>query len=120
VFDLNSGIHFDKDVVSCPLARGVNKKLYGSGVLVPNGCGERDSISEDSVSQMWVQVRCGGYFDDFLVAPLNRTVTLKKVEGVPCCVGNYLNLDVTGSNNRLLEKHPAISKSCLGFSLGSL
>ena len=34
VLYLNPGVHFDEDVLSSPLPRGVHQELHGAGILI--------------------------------------------------------------------------------------
>ncbi len=40
--------------------------------------------------------RCWGFFEYFLVTPLQGAVAITKVNGIPLAIGEHLDLHVTG------------------------
>jgi hypothetical protein len=70
------------------------------------------------MSLLITQTGSGSNLDDFLVAALHRTVTLKKVNYVAMVVGEDLNLDVPRAKNGLLQEDSGVAKCRIGFAHG--
>ena len=69
-------------------------------------------------AQIIVQKHTRRFFHQFLMAALNRTLTLAEVDAAPVSVGQHLDLDVTGILNEFFDKYRGVSKSglCLAHS----
>src|SRR4029453_7899945 len=62
-----------------------------------------------------VECRRRGFFDNLLVAALDRTLPLEEMEDVALPVSNYLHFHVTRVFHQLLEEHRSVSKGRLGL-----
>mmetsp|Transcript_7081 Transcript_7081/g.20072 ORF Transcript_7081/g.20072 Transcript_7081/m.20072 type:complete len:307 (-) Transcript_7081:711-1631(-) len=54
--------------------------------------------------------RCRSLFDDFLVPPLNRTVSIPQIHMAAVCIAKHLHLNVSGLTNVFLNQDAGISK----------
>jgi hypothetical protein len=91
VLYLDTRVDLDK-VVAAEL---VNEELGGTGVAVVDGLCKLDSVVEDSLADLLVEVSGRSDFDDLLVTPLDGAVTLEQVNDVAFAIGKDLDLDVT-------------------------
>lgn len=91
VLYLDTRVDLDK-VVAAEL---VNEELSGTGVAVVDGLCKLDSVVEDSLADLLVEVSGRSDFDDLLVTPLDGAVTLEQVNDVAFAIGKDLDLDVT-------------------------
>src|SRR5690606_33229280 len=55
-------------------------------------------------------IRCGGYFVDFLIAPLCRTIPLAERYGISQTVAENLHYDMTRELDVFFNKHTVIGK----------
>ena len=90
VFDLDAGIHFEAVVV----ASVIDKKLHGAGVFVVNGFGKFDGGLAHSFTQLVIEKGGGGFFKEFLVAPLDRTVAFADVNNFSTFIAQDLEFDM--------------------------
>jgi hypothetical protein len=91
VFDLNTRVDFDK-VVPALL---IDQELSRTGVSVVDGLRKLDGIAQDGLSDIFREVRRRSHFDDLLVSPLDRAVSLVQVDTVAMTIGQELDLNVS-------------------------
>jgi len=116
MLDLNTGI--DLNEIVAPNA--VDQKLSSSCIPVTNALRQFNGVLEHSLADFFWKMRRRGDFDDLLVPPLHRAVTLKEMNRVPLSVGQELDLDVTGAFQETLDEHGAVAKCRFGLTDGAL
>ena len=62
---------------------------------------------------MRCEARSRGFFHDFLVVPLQRALTVEKMDDIPAPVTKYLDLDVARRSDVALDKQAAVAEICL-------
>ena len=114
MFDLHTWVHLDEDV----LAVFVDEKLDGTRTLVINVLTEPHGIGADLFAQLGIQELCRGNLDDFLVAALQRAVTLVEVDDVALRIRQHLHLNVLWFNHRGFQVDTGITESGFGLTGG--
>ena len=94
----------------------IQKELDGSRVDVSNRARKRECVPVQGVAHFAVEVGRRSNLDHFLVSSLNGTVSLEQVNRVPRGIRENLDLDVAGTQHRLLDKHPRIAERALCFA----
>ena len=89
MFDLYAGVHLD-EVERAVLV----EELESAGATVTNIDAGFDAAGEDFLACLLVDARCWRFFENFLVAALQRTVAVTQVDGVALTVGKHLNFHV--------------------------
>ena len=114
MLDLDTGVDLD-EVVPAHL---VDQELGSTGVPVADALRELDGIVQDGLTNLIGEVSRGGDLDDLLVATLDGTITLEKVDGVACGISKDLDLDVARALKEALDEDSAITESALrlGYS----
>src|SRR5258706_3381927 len=97
----------------------VNQKLGSPGVAVSNALGEPDGVFQDSLPELLGQMRGRGDLDDLLMSPLDRAVTLKKVNDVSLSISENLHLNVPRTVQKSLDEYCPVTKRRLGFARGT-
>src|SRR3990170_1656396 len=90
VLHLDSGVHLEE--VELPLVHV--EELDRPHIVVPRRGRRIDRRLMDPVPDPGGKVRCGGFLDQFLMAPLYGTVPVPEVDHVAELVGHHLDLDV--------------------------
>ena len=111
VFDLDAGIHFEEVVV----ASVIDKKLHGAGVFVVNGFGEFDGGFAHPFTQIVIEKGGGGFFKEFLVAPLDRTVAFAHVNNFTAFIAKDLEFDMVRFFDEFLEVDVGITEGFFRF-----
>ena len=115
MLDLNTGIDLDEVMPS----HLVNQKLGSSGVAVSNTLGKFDGVFQDSLPKLLSQMHGRGDFDDFLMSPLDRAITLKEVNDVPLSISENLHLNVPRTVQEPLDEYRPVTECRLGFAHGA-
>ena len=97
MLNLDSWVHFNKDMLTGIGSYGVNQEFNSSGVLVTQFLSKIDGIGVKLLAQFLVNVWRGCYFNNFLVTPLHRAIPLKKMNNISFTIGKNLNFDVARS-----------------------
>ena len=71
MLDLNARIHLDENMLTRAFARGVEKKLDGTRVDVPDRSCKGDGVSEHRLTNALVKIGGWRNFDDFLMTTLD-------------------------------------------------
>jgi hypothetical protein len=58
------------------------------------------------------------FFDDFLVAALDRAFAFAEIDHITMLVAEHLDLDMTRVFDEFLDENPVVPKRCFGFGLG--
>ena len=115
MFDLQPGVHFKK--VKLPVL--VNNKLYRTRRVVADSTRQGDGLCAHRVAGFGIQKGTGGLFNDLLIAALDRAFALAQVDDITLLVGEHLDFDVTGRDDKLLDENTVIAKAGLRFVLRS-
>src|SRR5918995_510718 len=83
--------------------------------MVAGLAGEADGGVADGVAEVLVERRGRGFFDDLLVAALDRTLPLEEMEDIALLIPDHLHLHVARVFHQLLEKHRSVSEGSLGL-----
>ena len=86
--------------------------------IVVHGFRERDRLLAHLAARALVEQRRRRFFDDFLVAALDRAFALAEIDHIAVLVAKHLDLDVAGIDDELFDEHPVVAKRGLGFGLG--
>jgi hypothetical protein len=117
VLHLDARIHFDE----IPGAGfGIDQKFDSAGVIVIRGSGERHGCIGNCIANGGGERNGGRDFDHFLIAALNRTIALIKMQGVAVTIGQDLNFDVTGTADVAFEEDRVVAEGRPGFLAGFL
>ena len=100
VFHLDSGIHFHEIEVS---AVAIQQELHCTGPFVAHCTGSIDSGSAHLLAQCGGEASGGGFFDELLIAPLNRAVSVTQVDDIALPVSQDLELNVPGIEDQLFQ-----------------
>jgi hypothetical protein len=112
VLDLEARVHLEE--IELPVGR--EQKLDGAGVAIAAGARRRDRHRPHLGAERGRQRGRRGFLDDLLVPPLDRAVALAKVHGVSRRVGEHLDLDVTGTDDRLFQIYRIVAERGLGLA----
>src|SRR5688500_4779266 len=94
---LDAGIHLhEKEVVVL-----VEQEFHGAQISIMDGLDRFNRHSSDLTSELFIHGRRRGFFHEFLMTALNRTIALAQIDDVAPRIGGDLNFDVAG-----LEKVP--------------
>ena len=111
VFNLNSRVHFHK----IEIAVFVHQKLNCTCPFIFDKFGGFYSGFPHFFPQFICHKGRRGFFGQFLVTTLNRTVSFWEVTGFSKRVANHLDLDMSWLFNKLFHIHPIVSKRGFGF-----
>ena len=93
MFHLDSLVDLEEIVI----AAVIDDELHRAGVGIMGGFSDAHGRLADFIAQfaeLVVQQRRGGFFDQFLVAPLHRAVALAQMDDATLIVAQDLNLDM--------------------------
>src|SRR5713101_8174333 len=108
MFDLQASIHLEK----IKLARRIGKKKFDcAGANVIHGSRDLDRGLAHALAQRRIINRRWAFFDDLLMATLNRTLTLAEVHNLAVAVGKHLNLDMAWARDDFLKIDFGVAKS---------
>lgn len=106
VFNLKTRVHFDEKIFSI----FVQEKFDRPGIFVSDVLCEFHGISGHRVSYLGRKIWSRSDLDDLLMAALNGTISLVKVDDVSVFVSENLNFDVSRAFDELLEEQRTVSK----------
>ena len=111
MFDLQARVHFEE------VERFVraDNELDGSCALVVDCFGQRDCLLAHRFPDRVIDEWRRRFLYDLLVAALNRTLPLKKINGVAMSVSDDLDFDVVRSLNKLLNEDAIVAKAVARF-----
>ena len=113
MFHLQPGVHLDKK----DLARRVNDKFDGAGPhIVDRARGGERGLEQDCALRLRQQ-HGGRFFDDLLMASLQRTITLEEVHDIAVRVPEDLNFDMARILDIAFKQHCGIAERGLGLAL---
>src|SRR3989344_545421 len=111
VLDLQARVHLHE----IELAVLVEQEFDGAGVLVIDTAGRTHAQVAHGGALFFGELRGRGDFDQFLVAPLDGTVALEKMDDVALLVAEYLHLDVARIDDGLFQVHLGTPEGLGGF-----
>ncbi|MNZ64242.1 hypothetical protein D3C78_824090 [compost metagenome] len=114
MFDLQARVHLHEE----EFATGIEQELHGAGADIADRLGRLDRRFAHGLALGAAQARGRGFFDDFLVAALDRAVALVEVQAVAVLVGEHLDLHVARLEHVLFHQHARIAERRLRFTLG--
>src|SRR5204863_3829140 len=111
MLDLDTRVHLDEVKMPVP----IHQKFDRAGIFISDGLGQlHGSVSHFPAKPRRHQWRWA-FFDYFLIAPLNGTISFAKLNGVTAAIGNNLKSDVMWINDELLQIDLLISKRFLSL-----
>ena len=115
VLDLEPRVHLHEH----ELRRGVVvEELDRAGVGVPDGLRQPSGGGADLGILLARQRRRWSFLDQLLVPPLHRAVPHPHGPDATVVVGDYLDLDVAGRGQQLLDEHRVVAEGLPGLGLG--
>ena len=118
VFDLESGVGLNEGEVVVGV--GVDEELERAEIRVAAGGGEFDRRVGDSLTQLFAEGRRGSDLDEFLVAALDRALSLADVGHVAVLVADDLDLDVSSTGDEAFDEEGAVAEGGLRFAGAAL
>ena len=115
MLDLDARVDLDEVEIA---AVGVHEELDGGGVVQADGAADGQGGVEDAPAQGRVEAGGGGDLDDLLMAPLNGTIALEKVNKTAVPVAEQLDLDVAGAADELFEENVGDAEGGAGLAAG--
>ncbi len=115
MLNLDAGVDLDEVEVVV----GVDEEFAGAGVHVARGFGQSDR----GFAQLGAhreRERRRGFFDELLMAALERAVAIPAVDDIAVSVGQDLDFDVAGPVDELLEVDTRVFEGGLGLVAGAL
>ena len=110
---LQAGVHFEEKEAAV-LA---GDELNGASAVVLNSHGQGHSLVAHGFAGGLVQQGAGGFFDDLLVAPLDRAFPLEEVDDMAVFIAQHLNFDVAGAFDEFLDEDAVVAETGLGLGL---
>ena len=107
MFHLQSGIHFEK--VKIPVF--IDNKLHRPCRLIIDGFGQGDGLFAHFLPGGFINERARGFFNDFLVAALDRTFPLTQINHIAVAVAQYLNFNMSRLFNVFFNEDSVITKA---------
>ena len=104
------------DLEEVELAASVDDELNGAGVLVADGASRGDSSGAHAGAQLVVDGRGGRFFDDLLVAALDRALAFEAVDEIPVRVAEDLDLDVSRRAEVAFDQQRVVAERVLGLA----
>ena len=117
VFHLQARVHFEEIEAT---VGAVEDEFHGAGAAVIDRFGQGNGRRAQGIGHAFGQVRCRGFFEDLLVAPLHRAVAHAKGDDFTGAVTEHLLFQVTGVLDVLFDKHAGIAEVVLPQALDRL
>lgn len=115
VLDLNARVDLDEIEFA---AIGVHQELDGTSADIVGGMGDLQTIIRKLLTLSVVEIRRWCPLHDFLVASLDRAVTLEKMNRIALAITQYLHFDMARAFNELFEINFILAECSLGLALG--
>ena len=107
MLDLDARVHLDEEPV---VFVHVVEEFDGARIIIADALGQRDGGVAEFLAHFRIEVHRRRDFDDFLIAPLHRTIALVQMDDIAVLVTEDLHLDVFGSRNVAFEENGGIAK----------
>ena len=117
VLDLDARVDFDEVPL---LGIDVVEKFDGAGVAVVGFAREAHSSFAQLVAYAGREIRRGRDLDDFLMAPLHRTIALVQVQQIAVIVGENLHFQVAGARQIFFQEYAGIAERASALRLALL
>src|SRR5690606_21456919 len=111
VLDLQTRIHFKE--IEVPVT--IDDEFHRSCRKISNGFCQSDSLLAHGFAGGFIQEWRGGFFDDLLVAALNRTFTFAQIDDVAVLVAQNLNFDMAWLGDEFFNEYAVVAEG--GFRL---
>ena len=111
---LQTSIHFQE----IELAVSVGEELNRSGIRVSDCFGRLDCNFSHPLAHVGVNKRRRRFFQDLLMAALNRALAFSKVNAISVLISENLNFNMPRIRDCLFKVNFVASKSTIGFTLG--
>ena len=113
VFNLQASVHLHEK----ERASRIEQKLHSASPDIANGlCCSHGRLAHRP-ALFWAQTGGGGFFNDFLVAALDRAIAFIEVQTVAVLVGKNLNLNMPWFQHIFFNQHARVPKRGQGFTL---
>src|SRR5690606_6247333 len=112
VLYLQPRVHFQKVEA---LVGAAGDELDGAGAIVVHGARQCDRLLAHGVPGLIVEQRRRRFFDDFLVAALNRAFTLEQMHDIAVLIAHHLDFDVTRRGDEFFDEDAVVAEGALGF-----
>jgi hypothetical protein len=89
----------------------VQQKLHRARAHITRRLRQRHGAAAQFGTQRGRHRRAGGFFNDFLVPPLHRAVTLAQVDALAVGVGKHLHFHMARAQQGALDQQVAIAKT---------
>src|SRR5690606_27160883 len=116
VLHLQAGIHLEEIRLA---AATFHDELDRSRAGVINGRSKLDRAGEQLLADRVGQIGSGRFLNDLLMIPLHRAVALVEVQGAAPAVTEYLDFQMTGRLDQLLEEDRVIAEGRTGLGAGT-
>ena len=93
MLDLNTCVHLKKEKL---VGVVVKDKLHRAGILIADAARQGGRGVTDLIAHLCGHGASGSFLDDFLMAPLQRTVTLAQMNDIAGSVAQNLDLNMPG------------------------
>ncbi|CAH0326646.1 hypothetical protein SRABI106_04729 [Rahnella aquatilis] len=110
MLNLQTGVYFEKIKF---VARGVIDKFNRTGAAVVHRFAELHGGAMQCFAAGLRQIRRRGFFHHFLIAALQRTVTLAEGHHAAFAVAENLHFNVAGAIDKAFQKHTGITEKLL-------
>ena len=106
MLDLQARIHFEEEEAAI-LA---GDELDRAGEIVIHGFGERDRLLAHLAARCFVEQRRGRFFDDLLIAALDRAFALAEIDHVAVLVAEHLDFDVARIDDEFFDEDAIVAE----------
>src|SRR5579863_4712513 len=107
MLDLQPRVHLQK--IEAAILAG--NEFHGAGAVVADRLGERDGLLAHLRARLGVKQWTRRFFDDFLIAALDRALALAEIDDVAVLVAQNLNFDVARIGNEFLDEDAVVAEA---------
>ncbi len=116
VFDLQTRVHFhEPEPVGTQAVAAVDDEFHRAGPLIADGLGGAYCRLPHGLTHFDSHARRRGFFDNFLVAPLQRTITFKQMHGL-FTIAKNLHLDMARLADKFFDQNVFVAKGRRRFA----
>ena len=107
MFHLQPRVHFKEVEIAIP----INDELDRAGTGIAHGLRQRDGLCAHSLARRLIQKGRWRFFNDLLIAALDRAFALIEVNAIAVRVGQDLNFNMAGLCDEFFDENPVITKT---------